>query len=124
MRDLAWLLNTDDLTCTEDLDAHPLVTQSVLNYGRPPMAGHTLSSADARTVERQLRQAICNFEPRIRPNTLKVRAILSDDKMNANALSFDIEGQLWAQPAPLRLLLKTEIDLETGDVKVTDRGSG
>jgi len=124
MRDLAWLLNTDDLSCTEDLEAYPMIAQSTLNYGRPPMAGHTLSRADAKTVERSLHRSICNFEPRITASTLKVRAILSDEKMNANALAFDIEGQLWAQPAPLRLMLRTQVDLETGDVTVSDRGSG
>ena len=34
-------------------------------------------------------------------------------------MTFLIEGELWAQPVPLRLYLKTEIDLEIGDVKVS-----
>jgi type VI secretion system protein ImpF len=33
---------------------------------------------------------------------------------------FDIEAELWAQPLPLRLFLRTEIDLETGGVKVSE----
>jgi type VI secretion system protein ImpF len=33
---------------------------------------------------------------------------------------FTIEGQLWAEPTPISLYLKTEVDLETGDVAVTD----
>ena len=32
---------------------------------------------------------------------------------NHNALSFEIEGDLWAQPVPLRLLLQTDLDLES-----------
>ena len=35
-----------------------------------------------------------------------------------------IEAELWAQPLPLRLFLRTEIDLETGSVNVTDQGQG
>jgi type VI secretion system protein ImpF len=40
--------------------------------------------------------------------------------MNHNALIFEIHGELWAQPVPLELFLKTEIDLETGDFAVTE----
>jgi type VI secretion system protein ImpF len=32
----------------------------------------------------------------------------------------EIEGFLWAQPVPLELLLRTEVDLETGRVEITD----
>jgi type VI secretion system protein ImpF len=35
-------------------------------------------------------------------------------------LTFEIEGTLWAQPAPLRLLLQTEVDLETGHAEVRE----
>ena len=38
-----------------------------------------------------------------------------------NELSFVIEAQLWAQPLPLQLFLRTEIDLESGEVKVGDK---
>jgi type VI secretion system protein ImpF len=31
-----------------------------------------------------------------------------------------IEGHLWAQPVPLELLIRTEIDLETGRVQISD----
>jgi type VI secretion system protein ImpF len=31
-----------------------------------------------------------------------------------------IHGQLWAQPVPLELLVRTEIDLETGKVQISD----
>ena len=34
-----------------------------------------------------------------------------------------IEADLWAQPAPVRLVLRTDLDLETGDVRVTEASS-
>jgi len=43
--------------------------------------------------------------------------------MNHNALSFEIEGDLWAQPMPLRLLLQTDMDLESGHVRVVHADS-
>ena len=45
-------------------------------------------------------------------------------QMSHNALSFFIEAELWAQPIPLRLFLKTEIDLEAGAAHVVETGRG
>lgn len=117
LRDLAWLFNTTALLDAEDA-AHTPAFQSTLNYGLPALAGQTASSVDIGRVERLLTEAICTFEPRILRSSLRVKAQRGFDQMNHNALSFSIEGDLWAQPMPLRLLLKTEVDLETGHVQV------
>jgi type VI secretion system protein ImpF len=37
-----------------------------------------------------------------------------------NVIGVEIQGQLWAQPVPLELLVRTEIDLETGKVEMAD----
>lgn len=121
LRDLEWLLNTANLASTQDLDDYPLVARSVLNFGLPALAGAAASGVDTARFERVLRQAILDFEPRILPNTLKVRTVVSSDQMNRNAVAFDIEGELWAQPLPLRLYLRTELDLETGSFAMADR---
>jgi type VI secretion system protein ImpF len=60
-----------------------------------------------------------DFEPRILRQTLAVRLEINDSQMSHNAMTFLIEGELWAQPVPLRLYLKTEIDLDIGDVRVS-----
>jgi type VI secretion system protein ImpF len=119
-RDLAWLLNTWHLASTEDLTPFPNVAHSVLNYGIPDLAGATASSADVGTLERLIRQAVWDFEPRILKNSVKVRATIDTAQMSHNALTFVIEGELWAQPVPLHLFLKSEIDLECGAVQVTE----
>lgn len=121
LRDLAWLMNTERLADVTDLTEHPEVKTSVLNYGIPSLSGVALTSVDVTSLERQIRQAIWDFEPRILRDTVAVRAHLSNE-MNNRALWFEIEGELWAQPIPLRLFLRTEVDLETGNVTVTDRG--
>ena len=71
-------------------------------------------------MERQLMRVISNFEPRLMKNTVKLKLVHDDQKMDVNAMTFDIEAELWAQPLPLRLFLRTEIDLENGGVKVTE----
>jgi type VI secretion system protein ImpF len=119
LRDLAWLLNTTNLAAGQDLGPYPQVASSVLNYGLPDLSGTSVSGTDPVVLERALRQAIVDFEPRILRHTLSVRLDINEDQMTHNAMTFLIEGELWAQPVPLRLYLKTEIDLEMGSVKVT-----
>jgi len=125
-RDLAWLLNTANLGKYAwpdggfEIAKHPLVEDSVLNYGMPELAGTTASSIDVALFQQMVRQAIWRFEPRILKHTVRVRAFVADDQMNRNALSFEIEGELWAEPVPVHLFLRTDVDLETGVVAVHD----
>lgn len=124
LRDMAWLLNCGRLESVQNLDEYPLVARSVLNYGIPDLSGLTSSGLDLAALERLLLQAIWDFEPRILRDTVKVKLATNTDQMNHNALTFDIEGELWAQPVPLRIYLKTELDLEVGEVLVSEsRGS-
>lgn len=123
-RDLSWLFNTANLATVQALDEAPQVATSVLNFGLPDLAGHTASSVDVKALERLLTKVIWDFEPRLLKNSVRVRLIVDQDKMNHNAMWFDIEAELWAQPLPLRLFLRTEIDLETGAVNVSERPGG
>jgi type VI secretion system protein ImpF len=122
-RDLTWLFNTPNLATVMDLQDLPLVAESVVNYGLPSLAGRTTSSIDVPEMERQLREAIWRFEPRLMKNSIRVRLVADPGQMGHNALSFYIEAELWAQPIPLRLFLKTEIDLENGTAEVVETGS-
>ena len=124
LRDLGWLLNAANMASLEDLTDHPHVAQSVLNYGMPGIAGSLASGIDVVEFERKIYQAIVTFEPRILRDTLKVRLAVAADQMSHNAMTFEIEGQLWAQPVPQRIYLKTEVDLELGEVKLSDYTGG
>lgn len=123
-RDLASLLDTTHLEALVDLDAVPEVRTSVLNYGVPSIAGGVINKYDAASLSAAIRTAIQRFEPRLLPGSVKVNVIQNEEKMAVGALSFTIEGQLWAQPAPIRLLLKTDVDLDIGSVTVTEIGGG
>ncbi|MCU7945885.1 MAG: type VI secretion system baseplate subunit TssE, partial [Candidatus Thiodiazotropha sp. (ex Cardiolucina cf. quadrata)] len=120
LRDLASLLNTTNLATTEDLAPYPEVERSVLNYGLSELSGHLVSGMDLNRLERMVRQAVQNFEPRILPQTVKVRSIRDTGKESHNRLMFEIEGQLWAVPTPSHMLIKTQIDLEEGGVTLSD----
>jgi type VI secretion system protein ImpF len=114
IRDLEWLLNTGSLDATHELEDFPEVQRSVLNYGIQDIAGGTASGKDKARMERELKQAIIDFEPRILPGSLKVGVKLDDTDMSANSLIFEIQGELWWQPLPERFYLKTTLDLESG----------
>ncbi|CCE23621.1 MULTISPECIES: type VI secretion system baseplate subunit TssE [Methylotuvimicrobium] len=121
LRDVSWLLNADSFESVADLTDYPEVAQSVINFGIQNLAGTSVVGADLTNIERKLKQAISVFEPRILPNSLSVK-VLSADVMSHQAISFDIEANLWAQPLPIHLYLRTEIDVLTGDVNLRDMG--
>lgn len=122
LRDLAWLLNSTRLDADMDATAFPLARRSVVNYGLPALSGETATAVEISDLERGIRQAILDYEPRILPSTLRVRALEIGAFDNHNVIGVEISGQLWAQPIPIDLLVRTEIDLETGTVEIADVG--
>ena len=121
LRDLAWLFNTTRLEAGTDLSRAPEARRSVLNYGLPALSGRSATSIDVTTLERAIRQAVLDFEPRILPASLRVRAVVHVNQIDHyNVIGVEIHGLLWAQPVPLELLVRTEIDLETGRVEIAD----
>ena len=120
LRDLAWLFNATRLDIGEDPAKAPYARRSVICFGLPPLSGKTASSLEVTDLERAIRQAILDFEPRILPGTLQVRALEVGEHESHNVIGVEIRGDLWAQPYPLELLVRTEIDLETGQVEIAD----
>lgn len=120
-RDLTWLLNSQNLSMDQYLEEnYPHVARSVINFGMPDMTGRTVSSFNAGELERYIKQAILAFEPRLIRNTVKVDLFTEESSMDNNALVFTIEADLWTDPEPLHLQLKTQIDLENGYVDVKE----
>jgi len=125
LRDLTWLFNTTQTLYGEQSEDWPQVRNSVLNFGLPPLAGNHASSLDMVTLERTLRQAIVDFEPRILPDSVSVKAELEGDALDHhNVISLRIAGLLWAQPVPIELLLRTQLDLESGQNRVDETVAG
>lgn len=124
LRDLAWLLNTTNLLSLSAADGGklPYLANSVLNYGIPDLSGSSVSGLNVGQLERGIRQAIWDFEPRLVRSTVTVTA-LAGAAVEHNKLLFEIEADLWAQPYPERLYLKTELDLERGAVLLSETGT-
>ena len=125
LRDLTWLFNTTQTFNAEETESWPQVRNSILNFGLPALAGTHASSVDFPRLERALRQAIIDFEPRILAESVTVKAQLEHESLDHhNVVSLHIAGLLWAQPVPIELLLRTQLDLESGQSRVEETTVG
>jgi len=122
LRDLSWLLSTSSYDTDRSLSSWPDVERSVFNYGLPSLAGLGIASFDAVAAAARLQKAIETFEPRL--SHVHVTSETESGSMDRNALVFRVEAELWGQPTPQRLLLRTQIDLESADVVITDSEAG
>lgn len=125
LRDLGWLLNSTGLGALQPLEGTPLAARSVINFGLPDLTGKTASGLDRAELARRIRQAIWDFEPRILRDSVRVVALAPGQAGAApNQVAFEIHGELWGQPLPERLYLKTELDLEIGELRLFDMQAG
>jgi type VI secretion system protein ImpF len=124
IRDLGMLLNSRNHPAHDDIYEFPEVSRSVLNYGIPDLCGIPVRNIRSAEVEAEIRQCIARFEPRISQGSLSVRMASPTDSEYVRAISFEIEGEMWAQPLPDHLFVKTEVDLETGHHKLKGGGNG
>ena len=119
LRDLAWLLNTTNLLSVSDVQNLPHVSNSVINYGMPDISGISVAGLNLADLERCIRQAIWDFEPRLVRSSVSVKAIASSAGEN-NKIMFEIEADMWAQPYPERLYLKTELDIDRATIRLSE----
>ena len=122
-QDLGCLLNTVALEVISELEAFPRVRRSVLNYGVPDMTGRFIEDFQGyqlRAIEFQdrLRDAIREFEPRLKSETVKVNvrpaSVNSDGQIDAGRpIEFEIIGEIWASPVSV-VMVDTVMDLHLG----------
>jgi type VI secretion system protein ImpF len=122
LRDLAWLLSTSSYDSDRSLAQWPEVERSVLNFGLPTVAGRGLASLDTAAAAARLRQVIEMFEPRLAH--VRVTPQVDSERMDQRAIVFRVEAELWGQPVPQQLVLRTQIDVDSARVQVTDTESG
>lgn len=92
------------------LEAFPEVRASVINYGVPSFSGRSGSGFDKDQLERDIKQVLNVFEPRLKKDSVRVR-VRTGDKIG---MRIDIDGVLMLSPVPERLRLSTTIDLDSG----------
>lgn len=97
-------------TPEELLADFPHVRRSVINYGVPSFSGRSGSDFDKNDLARDLKQVLTVFEPRLKPNSIKVLIDLSDK----TGMKITVDAVLMLSPTPERLKLSTTIDLDNG----------
>ena len=116
-RDLAWLLNTANAGKLIDENIYPNVSRSVLNFGIEQVTGDYSTAQRAELIRKSILNAVQSFEPRIHPGSLDVE--LRMDKDNRQSMvSFDIRTDMWAQPMPIELYLRSQVDVTKGTIEL------
>jgi type VI secretion system protein ImpF len=122
LRDLEWLFNSighfpdeqvGEVTFADYEDAY----RSVINFGIRQLYGRL--APDIEEIEKQLLDALITFEPRINRRTLRVEV-----KIERNILSIELTGELWVNPLPEKLFIKTELDLESSECSTKEASHG
>ncbi len=120
-RDLSWLLNTNNGETWIDVARYPLASKSVVNYGVREVAGDFASKDRATVIRKSIAAAIENFEPRIRKGSTHVD-IRTENIARNTIISFDIRADMWAEPIPIHLYLRSTVDVTTGEVSLERSG--
>ena len=120
-RDLVWLLNTSDNNKMIDPERFPNAAKSVLNYGIEDVSGDYSTAQRAVIIQKSMTQAIQTHEPRIHPGSIDVKLRVDQDAIKS-IVSFDIRADMWAQPLPIELYLRSQVDVTTGELKIQRMG--
>ncbi len=116
LRDLQWLLNCGAHPPHSVINEFDYAKKSVVNYGIRSLSGMWTSGETAEGIAENIRKTLLQFEPRIKKHTLRVDVIKDDEdtKSGNTKVNLEISGELYVEPIPEKLYIKTEIDLETG----------
>jgi type VI secretion system protein ImpF len=124
LRDIEMILNAKRHPSHNNIYEFREAARSVLNFGILDICGTPILNAKPAEIESHVKEAIICFEPRISQRTLSVRMVSPLNSEYIRSISFEIEAELWAQPLPDRLFVKTEVDLETGHYKLKGELNG
>ena len=115
--DISALLNTVNLNSVEDLANAPEVRKSILNFGFPDLASLSIDENKVLGVAKQLETALRDFEPRLAPQSIKVRR---DETVSAEELRvrFLISAELRVEPIDVPMEFIAELELDSGKIKI------
>jgi type VI secretion system protein ImpF len=88
----------------------------------PSLAGRSARSADPQQIAATIQSAVQRFEPRL--SHVRVTPEMGEEGNETHVLAFRIDAQLWGQPMPQQLVLRTSIDIDSGNVSLAESGPG
>lgn len=114
-RDLSWLLNTNSNGI--DPNRFPYAAKSTLNYGIREVAGDYSTAERAEMIRRSIAESVRTFEPRIYHGSVDVQLRIGEED-HETIVTYDIRADMWAQPMPLELYLRSQVDVTTGELNL------
>lgn len=114
--DLEALMNTINFGSTVDLDEHPDVRRSIVNFGIPDIVHRSLEESGVNGIGRELEQALADYEPRLVPGTIRV---FRDHSIDAAELKVRFMVRADLDCDPLNLPVQFVADLERDSGKIT-----
>ena len=120
--DLEALLNTINLQSSDPelIEGLPAVQKSILNFGLKDMANKTVEESDRiNEIRDDLLAALRHYEPRLLYETMEVQR----DEENEDDLTirFVVNSDMRADPVPTSVEFVTEVELDTGDIKINQK---
>ncbi len=117
-RDLEDLLNTRAEMLEKIPPEFTETRQSLLTYGLPELVSFNRhNSEDQRRLVQLIENSIRLFEPRLQ----RIKVIMhapNENKPQEKRLLFTIEGFLFIEPAPERVMFDSELELSTGEYRI------
>ena len=119
--DLEALLNTTNLesAAPELIDDLKYVKNSILNFGMPDLANKTVDETlriDA--IKDDLRAVILKYEPRLLAKTLEI--VRDEENESDLSIRFVVRSDMRADPVPTSVEFVTEVELQSGDIKIQE----
>ncbi|MDD7972866.1 type VI secretion system baseplate subunit TssE [Roseinatronobacter alkalisoli] len=113
--DLGHLLNTVNLAAALDLEDHPHVRRSVLNFGMQDLVHLSIDSARLSHLAESLRTALLAHEPRLNAASLEITQQDDIDEVNQR-IAFTVRAEMVCRPVDVPLEFLAEIDVGSGKV--------
>jgi len=116
-RDLSWLLNTNNSEGIIDPEIYPNIATSTLNFGVHEVAGEFSTAKRAEAIRKSMHKAIERYEPRIKKGSMQVTLAPTEKKGGTGTMiNYDIRADMWAEPLPLEVYLRSAVDTTTGEL--------
>jgi type VI secretion system protein ImpF len=116
--DLNHLVDTIDLDSSVDLHDKPYTKRSILNYGLYDLNHVLLTSETAGEVLDNLKRALLEHEPRLRPESLTIERTAKDKDHVQQRIRFNVHAELICKPLDIPIEFVAELDPTSAKVLV------
>ena len=116
VRDLILLLNTWEILPRLEAAYSDEMLSSVVNYGVSNMSGKSTRPGILHEYQREVRDAVIRFEPRLNPETLVVEVTALPPPVGSAEFGLMIEGELMGVDSVRRLSFRSKVSASTGRV--------